>query len=195
MIIKNRLELNMCKVDGCKNPVKTLSLCSKHYMKLYRYGDENHKGNMCGDELSKKLKNVSINEHGCWEWLKGLNSNGYGTIYHNGKKQYVHRLSYSLHVRTLRANEIILHSCDNPKCINPDHLISGTQQDNINDAKNKGRMARGERISKILTSEQVAEIRKMKAEGQKRGHVAMCFGLKKSTLDAIWSGRNWKENK
>lgn len=70
----------------------------------------------------------------CWNWNGRLNSYGYGVISLNGKFVKAHRVSYELtHNYKLCPAECILHSCDNPKCVNPHHLRIGTQRDNIND--------------------------------------------------------------
>lgn len=78
---------------------------------------------------------------GCWEWQGLLNSNGYGLAsVQRGFQVRAHRLSFSLKIgRALLMKEFLLHSCDNPKCVNPDHLRVGTQRENILDCINRGR--------------------------------------------------------
>jgi hypothetical protein len=74
----------------------------------------------------------------CWEWTGCLNKNGYGTF--NLKEEtLVHRISYQIFHGKLEKNIQVLHKCDNPKCVNPDHLFVGTHSDNMKDKVSKGR--------------------------------------------------------
>lgn len=82
---------------------------------------------------------------GCWEWTGETNSNGYGRFasWRGGvrRRHLAHRVSLSWSVgRLLDPSELVLHACDNPLCVNPRHLSVGTQVDNMQDAKAKGRM-------------------------------------------------------
>ena len=74
----------------------------------------------------------------CWNWL-GVKSKGYGQIKVNGKHRYAHRISWDLHYGVYLGNLDILHSCDNPSCVNPKHLSLGTHKENMADRDKKGR--------------------------------------------------------
>lgn len=76
---------------------------------------------------------------GCWEWSLYKNIGGYGTITVNKKPMYAHRFSYSLFNNTDISKLVIRHKCDNPACINPEHLIAGTQKENVHDISLRGR--------------------------------------------------------
>ena len=69
----------------------------------------------------------------CWLWTGCLNSSGYGVITRNGKQLLVHRVSFVMHYRDLKEKEVIRHTCDNPPCVNPAHLIAGSTGNNIKD--------------------------------------------------------------
>jgi len=77
--------------------------------------------------------------NGCWEWIAALDTYGYGQCRFNGKLYKAHRLFYSLFKGPISKGLFVCHSCDNKKCVNPDHLWLGTVQDNSDDMKNKGR--------------------------------------------------------
>jgi len=88
----------------------------------------------------------------CWEWKGSLSKNGYGRVNINCKVYLAHRISAFISglLDNPRSNkigaigEIVMHKCDNRKCINPKHLKVGTQLDNVRDARVKGRIFRGE---------------------------------------------------
>jgi len=82
---------------------------------------------------------VIVSKSGCWEWQKALNPNGYGKAYFNGKLRQSHRISWILHRGKIPVGLFVLHHCDNPICVNPDHLFLGTQKDNMHDMIAKGR--------------------------------------------------------
>lgn len=78
---------------------------------------------------------------GCWIWVGARLPRGYGRFYYRGRVQYAHRVA----LRLLRGADVpdhlvVMHSCDNPSCVNPAHLAVGTQRDNMRDASNKGRV-------------------------------------------------------
>lgn len=75
----------------------------------------------------------------CWEWQRSLNNGGYGRSHFNGKQIKAHRLSFLLTHHEIPEGMLVLHKCDNPKCVNPDHLFLGTHYDNMQDMKAKGR--------------------------------------------------------
>lgn len=99
------------------------------------------------DYIARFKSKVRVSESGCWEWtgfqkpLRGMPNLtvGYGSMSYRGKAWPAHRLSHHLLVGPIPDGLIILHKCDNPPCVNPDHLRLGTHQDNSLDASRKGR--------------------------------------------------------
>lgn len=75
---------------------------------------------------------------GCWTWIASTVS-GYGSIGVEGKTEKAHRVSWRLHEGKIPDGIKVLHSCDNTRCVNPDHLFLGTQKENIYDMMAKGR--------------------------------------------------------
>lgn len=94
-------------------------------------------------ELREKLKAYSkVSPSGCWEWQRGKAGNGYGVISVGHQKQdYAHRVSYREFVGDIPDGLLIRHKCDNTCCCNPEHLELGTQRDNMQDCKKRGRMS------------------------------------------------------
>ncbi|WP_405470627.1 HNH endonuclease signature motif containing protein [Morganella morganii] len=120
--------------------------------------------NLCSRQCSGKLKaEISkknfLNRYKkvgeCWEWTGTIGSYGYGMVGVNGKRIPAHRYMYEIAKGEIPKGAVIMHSCDNPACINPDHLSVGTHTDNMRDMVNKGRhnhkVPRSE-YSKIATS-------------------------------------------
>ncbi len=76
---------------------------------------------------------------GCWEWLGCKWDSGYGYVRHQGKHISAHRYIYSLHYGPIPNNLDACHKCDNPSCVNPNHIFLGTASDNLKDCYSKGR--------------------------------------------------------
>jgi hypothetical protein len=80
-------------------------------------------------------------ESDCWEWNAALHEDGYGMFYCDNKNILAHRYSFELYNHSIPKGFCVCHRCDNPKCVNPDHLFLGTHKDNMQDMVSKGRKA------------------------------------------------------
>ena len=81
----------------------------------------------------------------CWNWLKSKNNRGYGFFYKDGKRYFAHRYYYEKYREKIPDKMCACHKCDNPSCVNPDHIFIGTHKDNMLDAKAKGRLGKNKR--------------------------------------------------
>ena len=95
-----------------------------------------NKSSTSNEDIVKDLLSQTIENNGCREWIRCFNSDGYPRMGGNVK---VHRLIYEKHTGESIHEKVIRHTCDNPKCINPEHLISGKPIDNIKDMDSRGR--------------------------------------------------------
>lgn len=126
-----------------------------------------------------------------------LNANGYGHVRYEGRVVRAHRLAYVLaHGLTLAdiAGIEIRHTCDNPSCINPDHLEPGTHTDNMRDmmARGRGRQPKGAANAKAkLTDDSVRQIRRRVESGEARSVVAADFGINRSQVCRIVNRERW----
>ena len=126
---------------------------------------------------------------GCWLWIENIDNKGYGRIQHNGKMQLAHRISYHLHIA--KTNQFVLHNCDNPCCVNPEHLYAGTQKDNMRDrsARNRCWDQRGENGPRAkLTAKQVLEIR---ADSRVQHVIAKEYGISQAEVSLIKLRKHW----
>lgn len=102
----------------------------------------------------------------CWEWRGCRNSEGYGKVVYNGRRYSCHALAFFLNLGVWSNETVIRHSCDNPPCCNPLHLLDGTHAENTQDKVNRGRVyvgdRRGEKNSMAsLTNEEVKRIKQL----------------------------------
>lgn len=124
----------------------------------------------------------------CWLWKANLNNRGYG-VFTIGKEWFLaHRVSYAMSNGQSRETEAICHKCDNPKCVNPQHLFAGTLVDNAQDMAKKFRHGK-----RKVTHDQVLEIKRRRAAGTLDAvKFAKEIGVAKITVYQIASGRTHK---
>lgn len=93
---------------------------------------------------------------GCWLWVGKRHRQGYGWFWVDGKKCYAHRIAFAALVEPIPQGLWVLHHCDTPACIRPDHLYLGTHADNMRDRQLRGRTARGDRSGLRVHPERAA---------------------------------------
>lgn len=135
---------------------------------------------------------------GCWLWTAGVNRQGYGLFNRATKPSkcvLAHRYSYELAHGPLAQSACVLHRCDNPRCVRPDHLFLGTRTDNADDKVAKGRQRgpKGERHPKAKVTEAVVRSirRDFAAGGVSKSELARRYKLANRTAHAIISGETW----
>jgi hypothetical protein len=132
----------------------------------------------------------------CWIWQGSKSESGYGRINIRPRIQRAHRVSYEVFVGPIPDGAEIMHSCDNPACVNPEHLSPGTHRQNMEDAASKGRMARlkgQENPSASLCDSQVAYIFSDPSK-HKRGYIsrmARLYDVSRTTIRDILTRRKW----
>jgi hypothetical protein len=163
-----------------------------------------------GTPLERLKEKFDVAENGCWMWKAANVPKGYGVMYFNGRQQYAHRISYQIHVGAIPDGLFVLHRCDTPACVNPEHLFLGTLADNTADMMAKGRSKGGApsgdrnpmRIHKALlsgekngssklTMEQVEEIRRLYKAGVVQTKLAVQFGVNQPHISRIVRGESW----
>lgn len=131
---------------------------------------------------------------GCWFWSGAVDADGYGGFYFNYIIEKAHRFSYMTFRGEIPPSMIVCHSCDQPSCVNPDHLFLGTYLDNRNDMlkKGRGRIIKGESVGlSKLTEIQVIEIRRLGSEGMRGSEISKKFDVTTSTINKILRNELW----
>lgn len=130
----------------------------------------------------------------CWLWTGKRNRDGYGLSAFHYRCHPAHRVVWEMTYGPIPEGLRVCHHCDNPPCVRPDHLFLGTDRDNAADRHQKGRDARGERITRArLTAEQVRAIRARFAEGDIRMRdLATIHNIHPSAISRILAGRRWQ---
>jgi hypothetical protein len=141
--------------------------------------------------IDRFLEKVSPEPNtGCWIWTASTRRDGYGRFRVEGCTVLAHRVSYELSVGPI-GDKHVLHKCDNPACVNPDHLFLGTNADNMRDRNAKGRQARqrGEANgSAKLSREDVLAIR---GDPRTATAVAKEYGVHNATVSQIKRRKTW----
>jgi len=132
------------------------------------------------------------NKDECWEWTAGKSASGYGVFWMGGRNNRAHRVSWVLEFGKIPKGLLVCHHCDNPLCVNPNHLFLGTAQENSLDAMEKGRFATGELNGRSkLRDDDVLLIRKRLESGERLKPIAEDYNVEISTIHKIKKGRSW----
>jgi len=137
---------------------KACARCGKLFSKRYRDSAAQwEKREYCSALCSNRSKEVAplhlrfwdnvevADGNKCWLWTGTKDQHGYGRLSYGGRENRAaykaHRMSYEMRFGPLAGGSVVCHTCDNPSCVNPNHLFEGTQQDNARDTARKGRLS------------------------------------------------------
>lgn len=181
-----------CSVDGCQNRYDASGYCKKHWARWRKHGDPSvvdKKGRK--DTLAERFwpqVAVTANPDKCWEWQGCTSPQGYGR--YSGAP--AHRVAFAL-ANGYAPTQFVLHSCDNPPCVNPNHLREGTVRDNTDDKVSRNRQRKGEAINTAkLTAAQVREIRSRYKSGAIQARLAREYAVSCTNLNRIVRHMIWK---
>jgi hypothetical protein len=128
----------LCTFADCGKPIHAKNLCKRHYQQQWATGDPTiNRPNPRGTAEARFWSKVPVRIPGeCWEWAGRKDKDGYGYLRVGSSQIRAHRFSYELTHGPV--NALIRHRCNNPGCVNAEHMLPGDHQDNMND-----RMAAG----------------------------------------------------
>lgn len=139
------------------------------------------------------MSKVEVHWTGCWNWTAALGSKGYAHFWDGQRDMYGSRFAWILFKGPIPADTpFVLHKCDNPKCVKPDHLFLGTQKDNLKDCCAKGRIARGERAGGArLKRSDIDRLIALRMTGVMLHDIAATFKISKTHVEKILAGKKW----
>lgn len=127
-----------CKLDRCERPKRARGYCEVCYRRLIYQGKIiTEKPKPLMQRITEKTKIGSSDD--CWVWQGLINRTGYPTMKRNSKNTLVHRIMFEIHKGFIKDGMLICHTCDNKRCVNPEHLYMGTQKTNRQDCVRRGR--------------------------------------------------------
>lgn len=137
---------------------------------------------------------------GCWLWEGKRFRNGYGCVTSGPKSSERYLLAHRVSRRLFCGDEpeVVMHTCDNRACVNPSHLVAGTQLENIRDCMRKGRKTApprkdgSEQRNAKLHERDIATIRRLRAEGLSQREVGRRFGVGQALISKIERGLAWR---
>lgn len=133
------------------------------------------------------IRKIDISDPGpCWPWIGGRGPRGYGIFFFRGRSRAAHRVAWAMRNGKLPGRAMVMHACDNPGCVNPDHLSRGTAKENAVDAAVKGR------LNAKLTADDVREIRAAHEAGHSPWQIHKRYPVSYSTIRAVISRTTWR---
>ena len=139
------------------------------------------------------MSRSEMKDNGCIEWV-GASCRGYGSITLHGEKYKTHRVMYEEMFGDIPRGLFVCHTCDNPSCVNPEHLFLGSQLDNMRDMIAKGRQPdrSGENNPRSkLSKEDVLLIRRLAEEGTPRQKLSVMFDIGETQTRNIINKKQW----
>lgn len=152
--------------------------------------------------LCRFFEKISFCESGCWVWTGAKNESGYGA-FHSPLGKYAHRFSHEAFIGPIIGENLVCHSCDNPSCVNPEHLWQGTNLENNQDMRIKGRgvnppvtnwasqMRRKPHHWQKITLGQAKEVKARLSDGERQCDIARAMNIPVNIVQKIACGDRW----
>lgn len=137
----------------------------------------------------QRVKPGSIDE--CWIWVGGFTPSGYARIWWDGKSRRANRVAWFLHYGVW-PTLYVLHKCDNPKCVNINHLFLGTALDNMKDRDSKLRQLHGERNPHAKLNEDTVKYIRSTYKGEEYLELSEIYGVTRESISNIIRRKTWK---
>ncbi len=191
--------VDFCAVPGCTREVRARGWCINHYERWRKHGDplinknpQRPRGLTEAEAFAWFMPGDPPTE-GCWDW-QGHSIDRYGYGYFIMKKIHIRATNAAYRIYHGPTQGLgVLHSCDRPICVQPNHLSLGDQAINMGQARLRGRTARGERCGTArLTEAQVLWVREQNRSGMTLQAMADAVGVSAHTVRNIRLRKNWQ---
>lgn len=196
-----RSTVKICSIPDCESLVMARGWCTMHYSRFLR-GQEmlaparrvvNDPEKRFWAKVNKDGPTMPHMETACWVWTARTTIDGYGSFRY-GQVVNAHRYSFFL-ANGHWPEPQGLHACDNPPCVNPDHISEGDQKENAQQREDRGRGRQHQGSQNnfaILTEEDIPIIRYLLDRGALQQHIAACFRVTEAAIGNISVGRGWE---
>lgn len=191
--------IKSCSFDGCPGLSVARGLCNTHYMQNRRAGLLPVGTRARGTVEVRFWRFVDKTEN-CWYWTgRSRSKKGYGNISagaRDANHKLAHRLSYEIHKGAIPVGMVVMHTCDNPSCVNPDHLVVGTQSENILDSFRKGRKIsipphkQGEEHGASKLNNELVKLIRASTDSIKS--LSIFYGVSLSSIERVLNRKTWK---
>lgn len=184
-----------------RTPNAACVICgTPHYIWPNEVGSRTTCSRRCGTIKQMRAKARSLMERfeekyipepnsGCWLWIGAATARGYGALGLEG----AHRVSYRLFNGAIPTGSFVCHRCDNPICVNPEHLFVGTPKENTHDALRKRRLTHGDKHpNSKLREADIPIIRELAAKKTDMAEIGRRFGVGKYAIQCVVRGKWWK---
>lgn len=189
--IENATKLGFHENVACKEPTLVVQKWQSGKVATFL---RNKRPRSMALEINRFWALCTVQPNGCWTWNGHTRRRGYGQFWFRGMGWVASRLAFAL-AKGYVPSLLVCHHCDNPPCINPEHLFEGSVSDNAQDMLQKGRkpVIRGLGKRSPLTDETVRQIKQLSRDGVNNAELARRFGVHRSTIRVIVIGKYWKD--
>jgi len=186
--------MDICYIKDCDSAVRSVGLCAIHYGRKLRTGDPLKTVRATPDmSLLERIQKTGWEDanSGCWLWEGRLDHFGYPMIKFAGRQTRVHRAMWEIaNGKPIPSGLYALHSCDTPRCMNPEHIEVGDQSVNMQHMKDRGRQTRAQ--NSHLTEKDVREIRARVLLGESQKSLCSEFGVDSGSMSKLVNRKLFK---
>lgn len=188
----------LCQIDGCIKDARHLGWCVAHYKRYNKYGDPTAGSSPHYKTPDDAFMARSVaRDSGCIEWIGSSDHKGYGQLRIGGKLIKAHRYAVERSIGQIPNGMVVMHICDNPKCVNIDHLQVGTQTDNVRDMDTKGRRINNQPKGMASRNAKLTDndVRAIRSDARKQVDIAASYGIAQTVVSKIKLHQAWRHVK
>lgn len=182
--------MKTCTVTGCEKKHHANGFCTLHNQRMAKHGTLDAPRCADGTPEERFWRHAGkAADHECWNWQSVTTAFGYGRLKVAGKFVQAHRFSFTLHGGEIAPGLVVMHCCDNPRCVNPGHLVAGTQKQNLEDRNQKGRRVTRRGDDSPVRKIDESDVAAIRASTEAQPLLAGKYGVSQSLISMIRNGR------